>query len=55
MSSWWIVRIRVIEKHWVNDLLARPNDRFTKGKFFKAWAINRMLTGDAFIYGAERH
>lgn len=44
---------KVIEKHWVNDLLARPNDRFTKGKLFKAWAINRLLTGDAFIYAQK--
>lgn len=41
---------KVIGNHWVNDLLSRPNDRFTKSKFFKAWAINRLLTGDAFVY-----
>ena len=40
----------VLTKRWEADLLNRPNDRFTKGKFIKAWAVNRLLTGDAFVF-----
>lgn len=39
-----------VENHWLRDLLDRPNDRFTRRKFLTAWAINRLLFGDAFVY-----
>ena len=39
-----------IEKHWILDLLRRPNDRFTRRKFFTAWAVNKLLFGDATVY-----
>lgn len=39
-----------VEKHWVLDLLRRPNDRFTLRKFGKAWAVNKLLFGDAWTY-----
>lgn len=44
---------KVIEKHWALDLINRPNDAFTRSKFFKAWLINRCVTGDAFVYGEK--
>lgn len=44
---------KVLEKHWVLDLLSKPNDLFNKREFIKAWAINKMITGDAFIYAQK--
>ena len=43
-----------IEEHWVLDLLRRPNDRFSAKKFGEAWAINKLLFGDAWVYGPKR-
>ncbi len=42
-----------VEKHWLVDLLARPNDRFTLRKFGTAWAVNKLLYGDAWIYAPK--
>lgn len=39
-----------VEEHPVLSMLARPNDRFTLRKFATAWAINRLLFGDAWVY-----
>ena len=39
-----------VEKHWVLDLLRHPNDRFNLRRFATAWAINKLLFGDAWIY-----
>ena len=39
-----------VEKHWILDLLRRPNDRFTRRKFFSAWAVNKCIFGDATVY-----
>ena len=39
-----------IEKHWILDLLRRPNDRFTRRKFFSAWAVNKCVFGDSTVY-----
>ena len=44
---------KVIVGHWAEKTLNRPNDLYNKRKFIKGWAINRMLTGDAFVYGLE--
>lgn len=41
---------KVIEDHWILKLLERPNDRYSKKKFIKAWAINMLLYGEAFVY-----
>lgn len=35
-----------VEKHFILDVLNRPNDRFSRGKFFYAAATNRFLFGD---------
>lgn len=43
----------VDEKHWLNALLRRPNDRFTQRKFGTAWAINKLLFGDAWVFAPE--
>jgi phage portal protein BeeE len=32
------------------DTLRRPNDRFTLRKLVTAWAINKLLYGDAWVY-----
>lgn len=42
-----------VEKHWLVDLLARPNDRFTLRKLGTAWAVNKLLYGDAWIYAPK--
>ena len=42
---------KVIDKHWALDVLNKPNDLENKRKFIKAWAINRLITGDAFVNG----
>lgn len=42
-----------VEKHWLIDLLARPNDRFTLRKFGTAWAVNKLLYGDAWVYAPK--
>lgn len=39
-----------VEKHWVLDLLRHPNDRYNLRRFATAWAINKLLFGDAWIY-----
>lgn len=39
-----------VEKHPLLDTLARPNDRFTLRKFATAWAVNKLLFGDAWVY-----
>lgn len=43
-----------IENHWLLDLLGRPNDRFSTYKFGEAWAINKLLFGDAWVYAPKR-
>lgn len=44
---------KVVLNHWSEKVLNNPNDLYNKRKFIKGWAINRMLTGDAFVYGLE--
>lgn len=39
-----------IEKHWVLDLLRHPNDRYNLRRFATAWAVNKLLFGDAWVY-----
>ena len=44
----------VVEKHWLLNTLRRPNDRYTLRKFVTAWAINKLLYGDAWVYAPIR-
>ena len=39
-----------IENHWVLDLIRHPNDRFNLRRFATAWAVNKLLFGDAWVY-----
>lgn len=41
---------KVLENHFVTKLLNRPNDRFSRSKFFYAVATNRLLYGDEWNY-----
>ena len=41
-------------EHPVLAALSRPNDRFSLKKFGTAWAINRLLFGDAFTYVVKK-
>ena len=43
-----------VTKHYLLNTLARPNDRFTLRKLATAWAINRLLFGDAWVYAPKR-
>jgi hypothetical protein len=45
---------KLVEKHPLLETLKRPNDRFTLRKFVTAWAINRLLFGDAWVYTPKR-
>lgn len=38
------------EKHWILDLLRHPNDRYNCRRFGVAWAVTRLVYGDAFVY-----
>lgn len=38
------------DKHWLLDILRKPNDRYNLRRFGKAWAVNRLLFGDAWVY-----
>lgn len=42
-----------VEEHWLLNLLRRPNDRFSTRKFGQAWAINKLLYGDAWTYAPK--
>lgn len=44
---------KVPEQHWLINLLRRPNDRFSIRKFGQAWAINKLLFGDAWVYAKK--
>lgn len=39
-----------VENHWLMDVLRKPNDRYNLRRFGKAWAVNRLLFGDAWTY-----
>ena len=39
-----------IDRHWILDLLAHPNDRYNRARFLYAWATNYDVFGDAFVY-----
>ncbi len=39
-----------VENHPVLDLIKKPNDRFTTRRFGTAWAVNKLLYGDAWTY-----
>ncbi|MBO7510524.1 MAG: phage portal protein [Bacteroidales bacterium] len=41
---------KAIESHWILDLLAHPNDRYTRSRFLYAWDTNYDVFGDAFVY-----
>lgn len=41
------------KKHWILDVLEQPNDRENKHRFIKAWVINRLVFGDAFVYAEK--
>lgn len=44
----------MVEKHHLLNTLKRPNDRFTLRKLATAWAVNKLLFGDAWVYTPRR-
>lgn len=43
-----------VEKHPLINTLRRPNDRYSLRKLVMAWAVNRLLFGDAWVYAPMR-
>ena len=43
-----------VEKHFILDMLARPNDRYNTQRFGMGWAVNRLTYGDAFTYTVKQ-
>lgn len=43
-----------VEKHPLLMTLARPNDRYSLRKLVTAWAVNKLLFGDAWVYAPLR-
>lgn len=41
---------KVIEKHWLLDLLAKPNDRYTLQNFLTGATTQLLTYGDNFVY-----
>ena len=39
-----------VEDHWLLNLLHAPNDRYGCQRFGQAWAVNRLVYGDAEVY-----
>lgn len=39
-----------ITKHWLLDILNRPNDRYTLQNFLIGWATQKLIYGDVFVY-----
>lgn len=39
--------------HWIMKLLRKPNDRYTLRRFGVAWAVNKLLYGDAWVYAPK--
>ena len=48
-SDW----VDVEEDHWLMHLLHRPNDRYNCQRFGQAWAVNRLVYGDATVYSPK--
>lgn len=44
---------KAVDNHWLLELLRRPNDRFSIRKFGQAWAVNKLLFGDAWVYAKK--
>ena len=44
---------KVVDDHWLLNLLRRPNDRYSIRKFGQAWAVNKLLFGDAWVYARK--
>lgn len=38
---------------WLMELLRHPNDRYTCQRFGQAWAVNRLVYGDATVYSPK--
>lgn len=43
----------VDEDDWMMQLLRHPNDRFNCQRFGQAWAVNRLVYGDATVYSPK--
>lgn len=41
------------EDDWMMQLLRHPNDRFNCQRFGQAWAVNRLVYGDATVYSPK--
>ena len=53
LQRWTGSKWEDVENHWLLDLLRRPNDRYNCQRFGKAWAVNRLVYGDATVYSPK--
>ena len=42
-----------VEKHWLLDLLRRPNDRYNCKRFGEGWTVNKLVYGDSTVYAPK--
>lgn len=43
-----------VDKHFILDMLNRPNDRYNTQRYGTGWAVNRLVYGDAFNYTVKQ-
>ena len=53
LQRWTGSKWEDVENHWLLELLHRPNDRYNCQRFGKAWAVNRLVYGDATVYSPK--
>lgn len=53
LQRWTGSEWKDVETHWLLDLLRRPNDRYNCQRFGQAWAVNRLVYGDATTYSPK--
>ena len=44
---------KFVEDHFILNLLRHPNDRYNCRRFGVAWAVTRLVYGDAFVYAPK--
>lgn len=54
LQKWSGKKWEDVENHWLIDMLKQPNDRYNCQRFGTAWAINRMVYGDATVYAKKK-
>lgn len=53
LQRWTGSKWEDVDNHWLLDLLHHPNDRYNCQRFGTAWAVNRLVYGDATVYSPK--